>query len=165
MQGNVKATAEQVAYAKLLDLGMKAGLLALVITFAIYLTGILPPHTPVNDLPQYWKMPVKQYLLETKIDRHSDEYAQIPTQPPELRKEYVKKTNVHPGWSWLHRIDKGDFLNFIPIVFLAAITVICYIRIIPIFFAKKDMIYSLLAITEVVVLTLAASGYLGSGGH
>ena len=78
MQGNVKATAEQVAYAKLLDLGMKVGLAALVVTFVIYLTGILPHHTPVNDLPKYWKMPVKQYLLETKIDRHSDEYAQIP---------------------------------------------------------------------------------------
>ena len=165
MQGSVKATAEQVAYAKLLDLGMKAGLLALVVTFVIYLTGIMPPHTPVNDLPKYWKMPVKQYLLETKIDRHADEYAQIPAQPPELRQEYLKKTNVHPGWSWLHRIDKGDFLNFLPIVFLAAITVICYIRIIPIVLAKKDMVYSLLAITEVIVLTLAASGYLGSGGH
>jgi hypothetical protein len=165
MEGKVKATAEQVAYAKLLDLGMKAGLLALVVTFVIYLAGILPPHTPVNDLPKYWKMPVKQYLVETKIDRHSDEYAQIPAEPPGLRQEYLKKTNVHPGWSWLHRIGKGDFLNFIPIVFLAAITVICYIRIIPIFFAKKDMVYSLLAITEVIVLTLAASGYLGSGGH
>lgn len=41
----------------------------------------------------------------------------------------------------------------------------CYIRIIPILFAKNDMVYGLLAITEVVVLTLAASGYLGSGGH
>ena len=165
MQGSVKATAEQVAYAKLLDLGMKAGLLALVVTFVIYLTGIMPPHTPVNDLPKYWKMPVKQYLLETKIDRHSDEYAQIPAQPPELRKKYIHDTNVHPGWSWLHRINKGDFLNFIPIVFLASITVLCYIRIIPIFLAKKDMVYTLLAVTEVVVLTLAASGFLGSGGH
>ncbi|MHB8836258.1 MAG: hypothetical protein ACYC9Y_11200 [Candidatus Methylomirabilia bacterium] len=165
MQGNVKATEEQVAYAKLLDLGMKVGLAALVLTFAIYLTGILPSHTPVNDLPKYWKMPVKQYLVETRIDRHSAEYAQIPAQPPELRKDYLKETNIHPGWSWLHRVDKGDFLNFLPIVFLAAITVICYIRIIPIFLAKKDMVYSLLAITEVVVLTLAASGYLGSGGH
>jgi hypothetical protein len=165
MQGNVKATAEQIAYAKLLDLGMKVGLAALVLTFAIYLIGILPPYTPVNDLPKYWKMPVKQYLLETKIDRHSDEYAAIPAQPPELRKKYIHDTNVHPGWSWLHRVDKGDFLNFLPIVFLAAVTVICYIRIIPIFLAKKDMVYTLLAITEVVVLTLAASGYLGSGGH
>lgn len=165
MQGNVKATAEQVAYAKLLDLGMKVGLAALVLTFGIYLTGVLPSHTPVNDLPNYWKMPVKQYLVETKIDRHSDEYAQIPAEPPELREKYIHDTNIHPGWSWLHRVDKGDFLNFIPIVFLAAITVICYIRIIPIFFAKKDLVYGVLAITEVVVLTLAASGYLGSGGH
>ena len=165
MQGNVKATEEQVAYAKLLDIGMKVGLAALVITFAIYLTGIMPPHTPVNDLPKYWKMPVKQYLLETKIDRHSDEYAAIPAQPPELRKKYIHDTNVHPGWSWLHRVDKGDFLNFIPIIFLASITVLCYIRIIPIFLGKKDVVYTLLAITEVVVLTLAASGYLGSGGH
>ena len=165
MQGNVKATEEQVAYAKLLDLGMKVGLAALVITFAIYLTGVMPPHTPVNDLPKYWKMPVKQYLLETKIDRHADEYAQIPAQPPELRKKYIHDTNVHPGWSWLHRINKGDFLNFIPIVFLASITVLCYIRIIPIFLGKKDVVYTLLAITEVVVLSLAASGYLGSGGH
>ena len=45
MEGKVKATAEQVAYGKLLDLGMKVGLAALVVSFAIYLTGILPPHT------------------------------------------------------------------------------------------------------------------------
>ena len=165
MEGNVKATAEQVAYAKLLDLGMKVGLAALVVTFAIYLTGVLPPHTPVDDLPKYWRMPVKQYLVETKIDRHAEEYAQIPAEPPELRKKYLQTTNIHPGWSWFSRIGKGDFLNFIPIVFLAAITVICYVRIIPIFFGKKDMVYTLLAVTEVVVLTLAASGFLGSGGH
>ena len=165
MEGKVKATAEQVAYGKLLDLGMKVGLAALVLTFAIYLTGILPPHTPVNDLPKYWKMPVKQYLLETKIDRHADEYAAIPAEPPELRQKYIRDTNVHPGWSWLHRVGKGDFLNVVPIAFLAAITVFCSIRIIPIFFGKKDVVYGVLAITEVVVLTLAASGYLGSGGH
>ena len=165
MQGNVKATTEQIVYAKLLDLGMKVGLAALVITFAIYLTGILPHHTPVNDLPKYWTMPVQKYLLEANIDRHAPEYALIPAEPPELREKYISETNVHPGWSWLSRVGKGDFLNFIPIVFLASITMFCYIRIIPILFAKNDTVYGLLAITEVVVLTLAASGYLGSGGH
>lgn len=165
MEGKVKATAEQIAYAKLLDLGMKIGLAALVATFVIYLTGVLPPHTPVDDLPKYWKMPVKQYLLEAQIDRHAAEYAQLPAEPAELRKAYIRETNVHPGWSWLHRVGKGDFLNFIPIVFLAAVTVFCYIRIIPILFGNKDVVYGILALTEVAVLTLAASGYLGSGGH
>ena len=51
MDKKVLATEEQLAYAKLLDAGMKFGLLILVVTFIIYLTGILSPHVRVNDLP------------------------------------------------------------------------------------------------------------------
>jgi len=132
------ATEEQLAYAKLLDIGMKAGLLMLVITFAVYVMGILTPYVPVNDLPNYWKLPVKQYL---------------------------EVTHIPHGWAWIGMLGKGDFLNFIGIAFLAGVTIICYVRIIPILFRKKDTIYAVLAILEVLVLTLAASGLLKSGGH
>jgi len=138
MDNKLKATEEQLAYAKLLDLGMKFGLLMLVITFAIYVSGILTPHVPVGDLPKYWSMPVKEYL---------------------------KATNIHTGWSWLYMLGKGDFLNFTGIAFLAAVTIFCYIRVIPILFRKKDTVYAVLAIIEVLVLVLAASGLLKSGGH
>ena len=138
MGKQIKATEEQIAYAKLLDLGMKVGLLSLIITFVLYIAGILTPHVPVNDLPKYWGMPVKEYL-----------YA----------------TNIHPGWSWLGMLGKGDFLNFLGIAFLAGVTMICYIRIIPILFRKKDSVYGILAIIEVLVLGLAASGLLKAGGH
>ena len=138
MGKQIKATEEQIAYAKLLDLGMKVGLLSLIITFIVYITGILAPHVPVNDLPKYWGMPVKQYL-------HA--------------------TNIHPGWSWLGMLGKGDFINFVGIAFLAGVTMICYIRIIPILFRKKDSFYGILAIIEVLVLALAASGLLKAGGH
>jgi len=138
MGKQIKATEEQIAYAKLLDLGMKVGLLSLIITFIVYITGILAPHVPVNDLPKYWGMPVKEYL-------HA--------------------TNIHPGWSWLGMLSKGDFLNFVGIAFLAGVTMICYIRIIPILFRKKDSVYGILAIIEVLVLALAASGLLKAGGH
>jgi hypothetical protein len=138
MGNKLKATEEQIAYARLLDLGMKAGLVMLVMTFIVYLLGILTPHLPVNDLPKYWSMPVKEYL---------------------------KATNIHTGWSWLYMLGKGDFLNFIGIAFLAGVTIPCYIRIIPIFLKKKDVVYASLAILEVLVLTLAASGVLKSGGH
>lgn len=134
----LKATEEQLAYAKLLDLGMKAGLILLVVTFGIYLSGILTPHVPVNDLPKYWSMPVKDYL---------------------------KVTEIHTGWSWLHLVGKGDFLNFVGIAFLSAVTIFCYLRIVPILFRKKDTIYGILAIMEVLVLVLAASGILKGGGH
>jgi len=129
---------EQLAYATILDLGMKIGLLALIATFIIYLTGILPAYIPVNDLPKYWGHNVHKYLEETGI-----------------------KT----GWAWLGMLGKGDFLNFAPIAFLAGVTLICYARIIPILFAKKDTAFGIIAILEVLVLALAASGLLKSGGH
>ncbi len=129
---------EQLAYAAILDKGMKIGLLMLIITFIVYLTGILSPYIPVNDLPKYWGHPVHQYLQET---------------------------GIHAGWSWLGMVGKGDFLNFIPIAFLAAVTVACYLRILPILFEKKDIAFGVIAILEVLVLVLAASGLLKAGGH
>lgn len=138
MDNKLKATEEQIAYAKLLDLGMKVGLLAITVTFIIYLTGVLTPHVAIADLPKYWGMPVKEYL---------------------------KATDIHTGWSWLGMLGKGDFLNFVGIAFLAGVTIICFMRIIPIFFRKKDTAYAVFAIIEVLVLTLAASGILKAGGH
>lgn len=138
MEKKLQATEEQLSYAGILDIGMKIGLLALIITFIIYLTGVLSPHIPVNDLPKYWSMPVHTYL---------------------------NHTGIHPGWSWLGMLSKGDFLNFAGIAFLAGVTILCYMRIIPILFKKKDSVYGILAILEVLVLVLAASGILKAGGH
>jgi len=133
-----KTTIEQVAYAKILDKGMKLGLLLLIISFVLYLSGILSPYIPVNDLPKYWGMSVHKYL---------------------------EATGIPTGWSWISMVGKGDFINFIGITFLAGVTIICYLRIIPILFSQKDIAYGIIAIIEVLVLVLAASGILKSGGH
>jgi hypothetical protein len=133
-----KATEEQIAYAKVLSLGMRIGLLMLVAMFLVYLLGILPPHIPVDKIAEYWGLPVQQYL---------------------------DRAQVHPGWSWSGMLYKGDFLNFAGITFLAGITLFCFIRIIPIFFKKRDTMYGIIALLEVVVLTVAASGILRTGGH
>jgi hypothetical protein len=138
MDKKVMATEEQLAYAKLLDSGMKLGLLILVVTFAVYMSGLLAPHVPVEELPNYWKMPVHKYLAAA---------------------------DIHPGWAWLGMLGKGDFLNFIGIAFLAGVTIVCYLRIIPLLYQKKDATYAVLAIIEVLVLALAASGLLKAGGH
>lgn len=138
MAGKMKGTEEQIAYAKILDIGMKIGLLMLIVTFIIYLLGILSPYIPVRDLPKYWGMSVHKYL---------------------------EHTGIHPGWAWLFMLGRGDFLNFIGITFLAGVTVICYAAILPIFIKKKDKVYAVLALIEVLVLVLAASGILKAGGH
>ncbi|HEY6098958.1 MAG TPA: hypothetical protein VIW03_05985 [Anaeromyxobacter sp.] len=129
---------EQLAYAQVLDLGMKLGLLLLLATFLLYVSGLVSPHIPVTELPRYWSLPVKEYLAAT---------------------------GIHTGWSWIHMLGKGDFLNFLGIAFLSGVAIVCYLAISPIFFRKKDTVYGWLAIMEVAVLTLAASGLLKVGGH
>jgi hypothetical protein len=129
---------EQLAYANLLDSSMKLGFLSLVATFVLYLSGVLPPHLPVTDLPRYWALPVREYLAAT---------------------------GVRPGWAWLHLLGKGDFLNYLGIAFLSSVTILCYLSLIPIFRKKGNRIYSWLSIVEVAVLALAASGILTAGGH
>ena len=131
-------TEEQLLYAKFLEKGMLGGLIGLLITFVIYVLGILPPLIPRKDIPQYWIHSVHDYLHHT---------------------------GVQAGWNWITQLGKGDMLNFAPIAFLGAVTIFCFLRVIPTLFRNKDTVYGFLAIIEVLVLIVAASGILGVGGH
>ncbi len=133
-----QATEEQILYANILNKGMIVGLIGLVVTFVIYGAGILDPVIPLEEVQNYWVMPVADYL---------------------------EQTGIHAGWAWLGNLGKGDMLNFLPIAFLSLLTIICYLAIIPGLIKKKDTAYVALAIVEVLVLVVAASGILGSGGH
>lgn len=138
MATKYQATEEQLIYASILDKGMKLGLLAIVVTFTLYASGVMTPHVPIGDLPKYWSMPVKDYLAATSI---------------------------HTGWSWLGMLGKGDFVNFIGIALLAGVTIACYIAIMPVFLKKKDKVFFIISLIEVVVLLVASSGILKGGGH
>ncbi len=133
-----QATEEQLLYANILNKGMMVGLIGLVVTFIIYGAGILEPVIPIDQVQNYWVMPVSDYLAQT---------------------------GIHAGWAWLGKLGYGDMLNFLPIAFLSLLTIVCYAAIIPGLLRKKDTIYVVLAVTEIVVLAVAASGLLGSGGH
>lgn len=138
MAKDLKPSEEQLAYASLLDLGMKIGLTLLIITFIIYLTGILTPYVPISDLTKVWGLNVHHYL---------------------------EVTGIKPGWAWVNHLNKGDFINFIPLALLAGLTIICYLRILPIFFKKGERLYGILVLLQIAVLILAASGVLKVGGH
>ncbi len=133
-----KASEEQVVYANLLNKGMWIGLGLVIITFLIYVSGLLPSHVPIEDLPRHWGKRVHAFNQELEL----------PT-----------------GWGWLRNIGKGDYLNFVGIAMLSGLTIACYGAIMPILKRKKDIAYFLIAMAEVLVLLLAASGVLKSGGH
>jgi hypothetical protein len=132
----LEAGPEQVRYASVLEKGMYIGLLILFITFAIYALGILKPYIPRNQISNFWTTNVHEYL---------------------------QHTNIKTGWHWVGMLNYGDFINFIGIAFLAGTTIICYLSIIPILLKNNDKVYAGLALVEVVILSLAASGILTVG--
>ncbi len=132
----LKATPEQVLYAKILEKGMYIGLLILFITYGLYVFGVFDPYIPMNKLSNYWSLNVHEYL---------------------------EQTGIKPGWAWVGMLGYGEFINFIGIVFLAGVTIVCYAAIVPMLFKNKDRIYAVIALLEVIILSAAASGILAVG--
>ena len=79
--------------------------------------------------------------------------------------QYVQEANIPTGWGWATLLGKGDFLNFIGIVLLAGMTIICFVILFPFYLKQKDVPYMVIVVLEVLVLCLGASGLLGTGGH
>lgn len=132
------APAEQITYANILFYGCWGGLAIMAITYLIYISGLLSPHVSMDLVTKYWSLPVQNYLTENSV----------PT-----------------GWGWATLLGKGDFLNFLGIALLAGLTIVCYLPIIFAYLKKNDRAYTIIALLEVIVLCVAASGIVGTGGH
>jgi hypothetical protein len=139
-----QATEEQLLYANILSKGMLVGLLLLFVTFALYVFGIMPPAIPVTEISGLWNQPVHDYLVA-------------------INENYLHLDHLVTGWSWVKLIGKGDFINFIPVAILSGVTIICYLAIVPGLFKRGDKAYAIMALAEVAILTLAASGLLAVG--
>jgi hypothetical protein len=135
---SLKPSKEQIIYANLLLMGMVAGIITLSITYTIYLTGLLPAHVDMQLISANWGKGIHEYLEIT----HSPN-----------------------GWGWIALLGRGDFLNFIGFVLLGTMTIICYLVLVRGYIREKNWIYTTISVLEIAVLTLAASGILGSGGH
>lgn len=133
-----KASPEQITYANLLFYGCWGGLGLMAVTYLLYVFGVITPHVPLEKIPLLWSQPVGTYL----------ELGQVPT-----------------GWGWTVLLGKGDFLNFLGIVLLAGMTIVCYIPLIPAFLKRKEFVFAGLALAEILVLLVAASGIVGGGAH
>jgi uncharacterized membrane protein len=130
---------EQIKYANLLFWGAWVSIGILVITFLIYVSGLFSPYIPLQEITKCWCVPVD---------------------------EYIHNTGIPVGWGWVTLLDKSDYFNFIGIVILASMTGICFVcTLLPAYIKKKDWVYTIIVILQLVVLAVATSGVLGSGGH
>jgi len=130
------ASAEQRLYAGWLDIGARIGFAALVASFVVYVTGLVPPGVAHADLPRYWNLPVIEYLAAT---------------------------GAPSGWAWIARLGESDLLNFVGVAILGTVTILCYARVLVAFVRSRERALAAICIAEIVVLAAAASGLFGAG--
>ena len=134
---NPPATAQQLVYARWLDIGTKVGFLVLIAAFAVYVLGLATPQVPLAELPRFWSLPVEEYLAAA---------------------------GVHAGWGWIEHVARGDYLNLVGVAWLASVSIFCYARLAPVYWKERDRVFTAIVLLEIVVLLAAASGVFG-GGH
>jgi hypothetical protein len=126
----------ELIYARWLDWAVRIALGVLAASFAVYALGILQPFVPVEELARLWRLPVDRF---------------------------VAATGAPTGWGWLRHLGTGDYLNLLGVAMLGLITVVCYARILPLLLKPGERLYAALAIAQILVLLIAASG-LGAHG-
>jgi len=124
---------EQQLYAKIVYHMNHLGLFALVAGFALYLTGMLTPHVPLEDLPQYWSLPLEQYL---------------------------EKTGALTGWQWISELGYGDVAPLIGVAVLASIPLVCYLVLFFQFLQRGAKPLVVITAIELFFMLLSASNLI-----
>ena len=138
LKNDIKASPAQLRYADTLFYGALLGFVAMLVTYTLYVLGVLTPQIPLEEMPRLWSQSAAAYRAAG---------------------------NIPQGWGWLALVGKGDMCNFIGIAFLAALTIICFVQLAIGLLRQKQWIMAIIAILEVLVLSLAASGVLVAGAH
>ena len=129
---------EEARYAMGLRVGVRGALVMLAAAFCIYVFGLARPHVSLEDLPKYW----------------GD------------RAKYIdpQEGGMPTGWQWTGRLYESDVLSVLPAVFLAALTGLCMLSILPIFARRGDYVYVLIIILQIALFIVAAMPGIG-GTH
>ncbi len=125
---------EQYKYASVLEVLSIAGLIILVLGFILYVSGVLPAMVSPGQVPDYWGLSASEFL---------------------------QATGRASGWSLMGNLEYGDAASFIGINFLAAVSIVCLIAVLPYFIRTKDRHYAVIVLLQIIVLLYAASGVIG----
>jgi hypothetical protein len=131
-------------YSRTLRIGTKLGFVVLLVTYALYVFGIMEAAVPANRVPEYWHLSAPEYMEA-------------------VSHEYLGLEHPPYGWKWVQFIGKADYLNEVGVCILGLVTIVCYLAILPKLILQRRRVYAVIALLEVIVLSLAASGIFTIG--
>lgn len=120
-------------YAQTLEACVRAALVIIVLSFFLYVSGLIEPMIPVDRISMYW------------------------SQDPQV---LLKASGYSGGWDWITHLPKPDMLSFFGISILLVATPLALIIRLPLMLKRRDFLYALLASVEVGILSSAAFGLL-----
>ncbi|HWR01294.1 MAG TPA: hypothetical protein VN371_05475 [Chlorobaculum sp.] len=129
----------QIVYAKTLDYVAHTVIVVMAVGYLLYMTQLLPLSVPIETIAGNW------HLSATSMQA---------------------KLNLPCGWECFSApagILHGDVLSYISVIFLSLSTLICLASAVAAFISEKKYLYSTIAILQVLVLLVAASGIMSAG--
>lgn len=129
--GTPEVPIEQFHYAAVLEAGTVIGFFLLVAAFAAYIGGIAPAHVALDRLPDLWTLPADDYAVQARVPR---------------------------GWGWVRILHRGEMLSQAAIAVLAGVSIASFGVLAVMYRRRGDRAYFVIAVLEIIVLVLAASG-------
>ena len=126
----------QATYARWLDAATRVGFVVSLVAFLVYVSGVVEPFVPLEQLPQLWGLSAARF---------------------------AEVTGAPTGWGWLGMLGKADYLNLAAVALFGIVTLACYARIVPLLFAAGERLQACIALAQVLVLAAAAAGFFTGG--
>jgi hypothetical protein len=127
--------AGQLRFGAVLAAAVRVGFFALLIGFVLYLTGFTTPLVPIERLPDYWGLPVDQF---------------------------VRATGTPTGWKWIVELRHGDMANLPGIALLASASAIGLVALLPGLIRRRETALAILTVLQLAVLAFSASNLLAA---
>lgn len=126
----------QLVYARVLEMVSHVGISFLALGYLVYVLQLLPLSIPIDAIAGNWHLKAS---------------------------EMQQKLHTPAGWSILSTpaaLFKGDVVSYLSIYYLATATVVCLAFASVTFYREKNYLYTTIALFQLVVLLVAASGLI-----
>jgi len=125
-----------ILYAKTLDFVSHAVIVAMVVGYVLYLTGLLPLSIPIDAIAGNWHLSAAD----------------------------MQATLHHPsGWSFVSApggVLHGDVISYMSVILLALATLFCLAVAVVVYLREKRPLFFTIALGQFLVLVIAASGIM-----
>ena len=118
------------------SLGSRSGLVLVIGSFFLYLTGLLPAYVQPETLVG---------LIGEGVDA------------------YISSQNLPTGWGWLRLLGYSDMLTLGALIWFVLTIVVAFLLMVPVLIRHGERLYLLLVVLQILIFILAGGNFITVG--